>query len=295
MTGTIEAPPRPRRSVLYMPGDNARALEKAKTIPADCLVLDLEDAVAPEQKSAAREQVAAAVRAGGYGQREVVIRINAAETPWGPADLEAALAAGPDAICLPKVESAAQVQSVAAALDYSGSGCSLWAMIETPRGVLESARIAAAHPRLKVLMMGTSDLAKELRVPHTPDRTGFLYALSAVVVAARANGLDVLDGVYLTLDDPVGYRSACIQGRELGFDGKTLIHPNQVAEANAVFGPTAPAMAQARRIRAAWEQARAEGKGVVVVDGKLVENLHVAEAERLLTVAMAIEALEQSA
>lgn len=280
---------RPRRSVLYMPGSNQRALEKAKTLPADALVLDLEDAVAPAQKAAARAQVVAAVAAGGYGGRELVIRINPLDSEWGEADLDAVAASCADAVCLPKIESAAQVLRVAQRLEDAGNTTmAIWAMIETPRGVLDVQAIAGAHPRLTLLMMGTSDLAKELRVPHTPARLGFLTAIGLCVLAARAYGLDVLDGVYLDLQDEAGFRASCEQGRELGFDGKTLIHPNQVETANAVFGPAAAEVARAERIIAAWREAEARGEGVVVVDGKLVENLHVAEAQRLLAIAAAI-------
>lgn len=286
---------RPRRSVLYMPGSNARALEKARSLPADAVVLDLEDAVAPEQKAAARAQVAAAVAAGGYGQREVAVRINALETEWGSDDLAAFADNTADAICVPKVESPEQVVRIAEALDKGGSDTVIWAMIETPRGVLNCAAIAGAHPRLAALLMGTSDLAKELRVPHTPGRLGFIHALSTVVLAARANGLDVLDGVHLSLDDQGGLHDSCVQGRELGFDGKTLIHPSQIATANSVFRPEPEAVARAHRILTAWEQARKEGRGVAVVDGKLVENLHVAEAERTLAIEEAITAQEKQA
>jgi citrate lyase subunit beta/citryl-CoA lyase len=284
---------RPRRSVLYMPGSNTRALEKAKTIPADALVLDLEDAVAPEQKVAAREQVVAAVKAGGYGRREMVIRINGLDTAWAADDLRAVAGSGADAVCLPKVESATQVEHVAAQLQQHGApaGMAIWAMVETPKGVLHAAAIAAAHPRLAALLMGTSDLAKELRIPHTPDRLGFIASLSLCVLAARASGVDVLDGVHLDFRDSDGLRAVCEQGRTLGFDGKTLIHPDQVAIANEVFAPDAAAVARARRLLEVWQAAQREGRGVAVLDGKLVENLHAAEAERLLAIAEAVAAL----
>ncbi len=285
---------RPRRSVLYMPGSNTRALEKARTIAADALVFDLEDAVAPDQKAAARELAVNAVRNGGYSRREMVIRANGLDTEWAVDDLKAIATSGADAVCLPKVESAGQVRQAAALLEQHGAPASMrvWSMIETPRGVLNAAEIAGAHPRLAVLVMGTSDLAKELRVPHTPDRLGFITSLGLCVLAARAHDVDILDGVYLDIRDSDGLRAACEQGRVLGFDGKTLIHPDQVAVANAVFAPDAEAVARARRLLDVWREALAAGKGVAVLDGKLVENLHAAEAERLLAIADAIAALE---
>ena len=281
---------RPRRSVLYMPGSNQRALEKAKTISVDALVLDLEDAVAPEQKAQARENIAAAVNAGGYGNRELVIRINGLATNWGTDDLKMAANTKADAICLPKVETAEQVRSVAHALETFGApaAMALWAMIETPLGVLNARDIASAHPRMKVFVMGTSDLAKDLRIPHTPARLGFLTSLGLSVLAARAYGLDILDGVHLDLSGGPEFRAICEQGRTLGFDGKTLIHPNQVAVANDVFGPNAQAIEHARRVIAVWEEAEKAGAGVAVLDGKLVENLHAAEARRVLAIAAAI-------
>jgi len=284
---------RPRRSVLYMPGSNTRALEKAKTIGADALVFDLEDAVAPDQKVAARDLAVMAVRNGGYGRREMVIRANGLDTEWAVDDLRAIAGSGADAVCLPKIESAEQVQRAAALLEQHGAPASMqiWSMIETPRGVLNAAAIAAAHPRQAVLVMGTSDLAKELRVPHTPDRLGFITSLSLCVLAARAHGIDILDGVYLDIRDGEGLCAACEQGKVLGFDGKTLIHPDQVAVANEVFAPDAEAVARARRLLDVWREALAAGKGVAVLDGKLVENLHAAEAERLLAIAEAIAAL----
>lgn len=284
---------RPRRSVLYMPGSNTRALEKAKTLAADALVFDLEDAVAPDQKVAARELAATAMRNGGYGRREMVIRVNGLDTTWAVDDLKAVASSGADAVCLPKVESAEQVQRAAALLEQHGAPASMriWSMIETPRGVLNAAAIAAAHPRQAVLVMGTSDLAKELRVPHTPDRLGFITSLGLCVLAARAHNVDILDGVYLDIRDSEGFRAACEQGRVLGFDGKTLIHPDQVAITNEVFAPDADAVSRAKRLLEVWQAAQAEGKGVAVLDGKLVENLHAAEAERLLAIADAIAAL----
>lgn len=288
MTASIAL--RPRRSVLYMPGSNARALEKAKTLDADALVLDLEDAVAVEQKVNAREQVVASVKAGGYGNRELAIRINSLESEWGEADLRLAALSGVDAICVPKVETVEQVLRVAQIMDEVGAPetVGIWAMTETPLGVLNVEAVAGAHKRLNVLIMGTSDLAKELRVPHTPDRLGLMTSLGRCVLAARANQIEVLDGVYLDLSDAEGYRAACEQSRILGFDGKTLIHPNQLEAANEVFGPSDEDVAKAKKIISAFEEAEAAGLGVVVVDGKLVENLHVDEAQRTLAIAKAI-------
>lgn len=280
----------PRRSVLYMPGANQRAMEKAKSLPADTLVMDLEDAVAIDQKDVAREQVVAAVNQGGYGYRELVIRVNGVDTPWFQDDVAAVAKSQAKAICLPKIESAEQVVQVVAELDAGGapSDMEIWAMIETPKGVQQVNAIAAAHPRLSLLMMGTSDLAKEMRIPHTADRLGFIACLSQCVLAARAEGLDILDGVHLALDDEAGLHALCEQGKQLGFDGKTLIHPKQIDVANQVFSPEPAEVDKAQRVIAAFEQAESEGKGVVVVDGKLVENLHVEEAKRTLAIQEAI-------
>jgi len=284
---------RPRRSVLYMPGSNARALEKARTLPADGLILDLEDAVAPDAKDAARERVCAAVRAGGYGAREVVIRVNGLMTPWGHADLVAAAEAGADAVLLPKVESADAVRQAVAVLDAAGApaGLALWCMMETPRAMLDAAAIAGASPRLGALVMGTSDLAQELHAAHTPLRLPLITALGLCLLAARAFGLAILDGVFLDLEDEAGFAAACRQGREIGFDGKTLIHPRQIAPANQAFAPDAAAVALARRIIAAHAAAARDGQGVVVVDGRLIESLHVVEAERQVALADAVAAL----
>jgi citrate lyase subunit beta / citryl-CoA lyase len=284
---------RPRRSVLYMPGSNQRALEKAKTLAVDGLILDLEDAVAPAQKLLAREYVVAAINGGGYGQRELVIRINALDTEWGQDDLKAVAWSQAHAVCLPKIESAAQIRAVADALDNlrAPADMAIWAMLETPLGILHAQSIAGAHPRIKVLVMGTSDLAKDLRVPHTPDRLGLLAALGTSVLAARAHGLDILDGVHLDLNDATGFRAICEHGRKLGFDGKTLIHPSQVEDANTVFGPSAEVIDRAQRTLAVWEEAQSAGMGVALLDGKLVENLHAEEARRILAIADAIAEL----
>ena len=287
---------RPRRSALYMPGSNARALEKARSLPADALILDLEDAVAPEAKDAARAQVWAAVQAGGYGRREVVIRINALDTPWGKADLEAVAAAGPDAVLVPKPGSGADIDEATRALTSAGVGdkTRLWAMIETPRAILNVADIAAAArrpgARLGCLVMGTNDLVKETRAELSGNRLEALYWLSAAITAARAHGLDVLDGVYNNFKDLEGFRRECAQGRALGFDGKTLIHPDQVAIANAVLAPPEAEVAFARRIIAAFEDPRNRGKGVITVDDRMVELLHAEMARRTVAIAEAIAA-----
>ncbi|HEX6958472.1 MAG TPA: CoA ester lyase [Ferrovibrio sp.] len=285
---------RPRRSVLYMPGSNARALEKAKSLAADALILDLEDAVAPDMKAAAREQVCRAVKAGGYGRRELIVRVNGLETPWGVEDVAAAAQAGPDAVLLPKVESAAQVQQAEKLLGQHGAPerTRIWCMMETPKGILHAEEIAAASARLGVLVMGTSDLVKDLNAQHTPLRLPVITALGLCLLAARAYGLGILDGVYLDLDDEAGFEAACRQGLELGFDGKTLIHPKQLDAANRVFAPTPEQVAQAHKIIAAFDEAARQGKAVVLVDGKLVENLHVEQAKKLAALAAAIEAMQ---
>jgi citrate lyase subunit beta/citryl-CoA lyase len=291
-SGKMSTRVRPRRSVLYMPGSNARALDKARSLPADGLIFDLEDAVAPEAKAAAREQVGAALGAGGYGAREVVIRVNALATPWGHADLVAAARAGADAVLVPKVESADAARQALAVLDDAGAPADLplWCMMETPRAMLRAEAIAAAHPRVACLVMGTSDLAKELRAAHTPERLPMLTGLGLCLLAARAYGLAILDGVHLDLEDDAGLAATCRQGAELGFDGKTLIHPRQIGPANAAFAPSADALVRARRIIEAHAQAAREGKGVVVVDGRLVESLHVIEARRQVQLTEAIAA-----
>ncbi len=283
---------RPRRSVLYMPGANARALDKARSLDADTLILDLEDAVAPDAKALARQQVAAALRADGYGRRECVVRVNALDTPWGLDDVRAIAQAGADAVLLPKVQSAAELETLAQALDAAGAPAALplWAMAETPLGFLRLDAIAGGHARLATIVVGTSDLVKDLHARHTPERHETLLARSLAVLAARAHGLAVLDGVHLDLDDDAGLAAACRQGRDQGFDGKTLIHPKQIAAANAAFAPTDAELASARKRLDAWRAAQAAGQGVAVVDGALVENLHAREAERLLALADAIAA-----
>ncbi|WP_286695775.1 HpcH/HpaI aldolase/citrate lyase family protein [Spongiibacter sp. UBA1325] len=282
----------PRRSVLYMPGANTRALEKARSLDADVLILDLEDAVSPSQKVQARQHILDALAEGGYGHRELVVRVNGFDTPWGREEIAAFAHAPISALCLPKVESAAEVQAVVQLLvqEQAPETLKLWAMAETPRGVLAIDEIAGSHSRLEAIVMGTSDLAKELRVPHTPDRLGLQVSLSQCVLAARAHGLDVLDGVHLNLDDEAGFVQACEQGVQLGFDGKTLIHPKQIAAANQTFGPSEQQLAQAKKIHQAWVEAETQGLGVVVVDGRLVESLHVDEALRILAIGDALAA-----
>ena len=287
---------RPRRSVLYMPGSNPRALEKARTLPADALIFDLEDAVAPDVKETARQMVCEAIRAGGYGKRELIVRVNAPATPWGEADTAAVAGAGADAVLLPKVESAAMVGSVLSMLTAHDApeDLAVWCMIETPRGVLRAEEIAAS-PRVAALVMGTSDLAKELHARPTRERLPVLPSLGWCLLVGRAYGLAVLDGVHLDLDDDEGFEHACRQAADMGFDGKTLIHPKTIATANASFAPSPGDIASARKIIAAHAQAAAQGKGVVVVDGRLVENLHVDEARRVVALAEAIAALETEA
>ena len=287
-------PVRPRRSVLYMPGSNARALEKIRTLSADGYILDLEDAVAPDAKDIARQQVCAALKAGGFGSRELVIRVNGLATPWGHDDVAAAARSGAHAVVIPKVESADTVRQVEAIMNAAGAPAdmAIWCMMETPRGMLEAPAIAAASPRLACLVMGTSDLAKDLNCAHTRERLPMITSLGLCLLAARAHGLAILDGVYLDLNDDEGFAYACRQGVELGFDGKTLIHPKTIAAANQAFAPSADAVAWARKIIAAHADAVAQGKGVVVVDGKLIENLHVESARRLVALADAIAALD---
>lgn len=286
----------PRRSVLYMPGANARALDKARMLAADGLILDLEDAVAPDAKTLARQQIADALKQGGYGQREVVVRINRLDTPWGKEDIKMVASAGADAILLSKVESPEQVHSTIEALNQAGAPANLpiWMMIETPLSILKIDAIASSHKRLAVIVMGTSDLVKEMQAQHTPDRLGYITALSLCVLAARAHGLDILDGVYLDLGDSAGYIKTCEQGRDMGFNGKTLIHPKQIEAANRIFAPDAATLENARRMISAWEQANSQGQGVAVVDGRLVENLHVDEARRNLALAEAIAQREST-
>jgi len=272
------------RSVLYMPGANRRAMDKARSLPCDAVVFDLEDSVAPDRKDIARSQVLEQLEAGGYGDRRLVVRANAVDGPWGREDLEILAGAGVETVCLPKVDSAAQLERCVDILRDAGApeNCAVWAMMETPRGVANVEAICASRVRLEALLMGANDLAHQLRVPRRADRLGLLYALSRCVNAARMHGKTILDSVFLDIGDAEAFRVDCEHGRALGFDGKTLIHPGQIAIANEVYGPSDEQRDRARRVIAAWEEARAEGKGVAVLDGELVETMHVDAARRVL-------------
>jgi citrate lyase subunit beta/citryl-CoA lyase len=279
-----------------MPGSNARALEKAKTIAADALILDLEDAVAPDAKEIARNQVAAAVKAGGFGRREVVIRINGATTPWGVDDLIAAAKAGPDAILIPKVSSPGDIMVTAKALRDAGAPdhTRIWAMMETPAAILNADSIVRTaldpHSRLAVLVMGTNDIAKETRARLTPGRPSMLAYLSICVAAARANDVEIVDGVYNDFSNEAGFRAECEQGRDFGMDGKTLIHPNQVAICNEVFAPSEAEIGFARKIIGVFDLPENASKGALQIDGKMVERLHADMARRTVAIADAIAA-----
>lgn len=289
----VEPQARPRRSALYMPASNARALEKAREIDCDVVILDLEDAVAPDAKAEARDNAVAAVRAGGYGPREVVIRINGLDTEWGADDLAAAAAAGPDAILAPKIDGPGDLAAYAAALP---DGAALWAMVETCKVLfqLEPLAAAAADHRLTTLVVGTNDLAKEMRCDPGVDRAPLLGPLSLMVAAARIHGLTILDGVYNDMDDDQGLARQCAQGAAFGFDGKTLIHPRQVETANRVFAPAPEAVAWSRRVVEAFDSPENSARGVIRVDGRMVERLHLDEARRLIAVADAIAARQDA-
>ena len=280
---------RPRRSVLYMPGANERALEKAKTLETDALILDLEDAVAPDAKEQARDRVCAAAASGEYGNREITIRINGLGTQWHDADLATVVAAKPAAIVVPKVNSADEVRELDAAITAAGGAddLALWAMIETPEAIRNVASIATASERLTVLVMGTNDLVAELHAVHVPGRAPILTALSLSVLAARDAGKVILDGVYNDVKNAEGFEAECLQGRQFGFDGKTLIHPSQLEPANRLFAPSPSEVEHAQAVIAAFDEATTQGKGVATVNGKLIENLHVADAHRILAVAEA--------
>lgn len=285
---------RPRRSALYMPGSNARALEKAREIAADVLILDLEDAVAPESKASARDQVCAAVKAGGYGRRELVIRTNGVDTEWFTNDLAAAVAARPDAILIPKVSAPETLHRIGVRLADLGAPPSLgvWAMIETPLAILKAESIAAAArdpaTRLACFVMGLNDLAKESRARFVSSRATMLPWLATALLAARAHGLDILDAVYNDIKDEAGFAAECGQGRDLGFDGKTLIHPSQVELANRTFAPDEAEVERARSIIAAFEKPENAGKGAIQLDGRMVELLHADMARRTVALAEAI-------
>jgi citrate lyase subunit beta / citryl-CoA lyase len=288
----MSAVDRPRRSVLYMPAANARALEKAKSIPADAIIFDLEDAVAPDAKETARPAAVAAASSGGYGSRELVIRCNGLDTPWGANDLAAAATSGASAVVIPKVASVALLDEVAARLDAAGApAMGVWAMVETPTAIFE-VRAIAAHPRVPVLVMGTNDLARELRSSlGAAGRHPLVAHLATALAAAREAGVAILDGVFNDVKDLDGFRTECVQGMEMGFDGKTLIHPGQVEIANEVWAPSDEEVEYAKRVVAAFEEAVADGRGVATVDGRMIENLHVATAHRVLATAEAISAL----
>lgn len=281
---------RPRRSVLYMPGSNTRAMEKAKTIAADAIILDLEDAVSPDAKATARQQIVDALAGGGYGKREMIVRINGLDTPWGADDMAAIAKSGADAILVPKINDAETVKGLVAAMDKAGAPASmaLWCMMETPIGILNAQSIGAASDRVAVWVMGTNDIAKDTGAHHTPMRLPMITALGICMLAARAYGIQILDGVYNDIKDEDGFRAICEQGLELGFDGKTLIHPSQVGPCNEVFSPTEAQLEMAGRIVAAFEEAEREGKGVVTVDGRMIENLHVEQAKKQLALAAAV-------
>ena len=286
---------RPRRSVLYMPGANARALEKARSLPADAIIIDLEDAVAPDGKAAARAQVLAAVKQGGFGRREVVIRVNGPDTPWGEDDIAAAAEAGANAILVPKVSDADTLTALGHRLRRIGAPETLrvWAMIETPLAILNCERLASVArdgiARLDCLVMGTNDIAKDTRARQVRGRWPILPYLAIAVAAGRAHGLDILDGVYNALQDEAGFRAECEQGRDLGFDGKTLIHPNQLAAANEVFAPTEAELSEARSLIAAFERPENAGKGVIAHKGRMAERMHADMARRTVALAEAIK------
>ncbi|MEM9476644.1 MAG: CoA ester lyase [Pseudomonadota bacterium] len=291
----MDAATHPWRSVLYIPGSRERALDKARALPVDAIIFDLEDAVAPDEKANARDTLAGALAAGGYGARAGLVRINGFDTEWGAADLEAVAAVAPQAILLPKVDNVAMIDDIARKLDArtETADTRIWAMMETPAGILNAATIARG-PRMGGFVMGTNDLAKELGCRSRPDRLPMMTALQTCLLAARAAGIVCVDGVFNAFKDNDGLRAECEQGRDLGMDGKTLIHPAQVAIANDVFRPSEADVDLARRQIAAFDEATARGEGVAVVDGKIVENLHVATARATLAKAEAITALEEA-
>ncbi len=284
----MEQSARPYRSVLYIPGSKERALEKARSLPADAIIFDLEDAVAAEEKSTARALLVETLKAGGYGARAKIVRINGLDTPWGAEDAAAFKDAGADAILLPKVDNALMVKPLT---DILGPDLPVWAMMETPRGIINAMEIAA-NPRIEGFVLGTNDLAKDLNSRFRPDRLPLMTSLQMCLLAARAHGIACIDGVYNAFKDDEGLRAECEQGRDLGFDGKTLIHPAQLATTNEVFAPSEAEITLARRQIEAFEEAEAAGQGVAVVDGKIVENLHVVTAKATLAKAAAIAAME---
>jgi citrate lyase subunit beta/citryl-CoA lyase len=286
--------PRPRRSALYLPGNKDRALEKGKSLPADVLIFDLEDAVGPDAKADSRAKVCGVISSAGYRPREIVVRINGAGTEWHDDDLAAVAGSAAHGVLVPKVETGNEVHALVDALDRLGAPQSLqlWAMIETPRAILRAEEIASASDRLTVLVVGTNDLVNDLHGLHVPGRAPVAPALSLAVLGARAAGKSILDGVFNAIDDEPGFRAEAQQGREMGFDGKTLIHPSQVAPANELFGPSETELADARKIVSAYQQAEAAGTSVITVDGRMIESLHVRDAQRILALADVIAELE---
>lgn len=285
-------PVRPRRSVLYMPGSNTRAMEKAATLACDGLILDLEDAVAPDAKDAARDQVVAAAASRRFGAREVIIRVNGLETPWFKADLAAAVKAGPDAVLVPKIASASDLAYVSGILSDLGapSNLAVWAMMETPLAIFRADQIAGSGGRLRCLVMGTNDIVKEVNGLHTPGREAVMTSLGITVLAARAFGLAILDGVYNDIENTAGFDAVCAQGRAMGFDGKTLIHPSQIDGCNRAFAPSEAEVAAARKVIAAFALPENRGKGAISLDGRMVELLHAEIAGRTVALAEAIGA-----
>ena len=285
---------RPRRSVLYMPGANARALEKARTLPVDGIIIDLEDAVAPDAKASARDAACAQIRQGGYGAREVMLRVNGPDTPWGHDDLDAAAAAGPDAVLIPKISHPDALTAVGDRLAAAGApaGLAVWVMIETPLAILHAEAIAGAarnpHTRLAGFVMGTNDIAKETRARQVLGRAPIQAFLALAVAGARAHGLDILDGVFNGIGDEAGFQAECEQGRDLGFDGKTLIHPSQIEAANRIFAPSPPEVEESRRIIAAFDAPENREKGVIALEGRMVERMHADMAARVVALAQAI-------
>jgi citrate lyase subunit beta/citryl-CoA lyase len=287
---------RPRRSALYLPGNNARALEKGKTLPADALIFDLEDAVGPDAKAESRTRVCEAISSESYQPREVVVRINGLGTDWHDDDLAAVAASAAQGVLVPKVETGEQVGALVSALEACGAAESLrlWVMIETPRAFLRIEEIVSASDRLAALVIGTNDLVNDLHALHVPGRATVVPALSLAVLGARAAGKVILDGVFNAITDEDGFRAEAQQGRQMGFDGKTLIHPSQIAPANEVFGPSQAELDGAHRIISAYEEARSAGKSVATVDGRMIESLHVRDAERIVALADRIAELESA-
>jgi citrate lyase subunit beta/citryl-CoA lyase len=285
---------RPRRSALYLPGNKPRALEKGKSLPADVLIFDLEDAVGPDAKADSRATVCDAISSESYRPREVVVRINGLETDWHDDDLAAVAGSAADGVLVPKVETGQQVQALAAALDTLGAPNSLhlWVMIETPRAFLRADEVASASDRLAGLVVGTNDLVNELHGLHVPGRAPVLPALGLALLGARAAGKIILDGVFNDITDEAAFRAEAQQGREMGFDGKTLIHPSQIDPANELFGPSPKELADARKVVSAYQQAQATGTSVITVDGRMIESLHVRDAQRILALADLISEME---